>query len=303
MKRVGLMVCMGVLCASAALALTVPEGLDVSQHGAAVTLNNRSVATWWYGCTPTSAGMLMGYYDRNGYAGDTYGNLVAGGVAEAQNNTGPLLNNAIASSGHIADFWTGYGNSGDDPLASGRTVPGQFDCLADFMGTSQDSVSSSDGSTWVYNFTDGSKFHDFDAVGYGVQDASGMYGITEYIDYAGYDTTTAYNQYIDTLGLTYGFSFADYMTEIDAGRGVLLHVVGHTMFGYGYDQATQSVLFHDTWDYNEHSMVWGTSYSGMDMKSVTALELVGGSNVPDGGLTLALLGSALAALASLRRRM
>ena len=27
---------------------------------------------WWYGCSPTSAGMLMGYYDNNGYAGLNY---------------------------------------------------------------------------------------------------------------------------------------------------------------------------------------------------------------------------------------
>ena len=24
---------------------------------------------WWYGCSPTAAGMLMGHYDINGYGG------------------------------------------------------------------------------------------------------------------------------------------------------------------------------------------------------------------------------------------
>lgn len=37
---------------------------------------------WWYGCSPTAAGMLMGYYDINGYAGETYDNLIPGAVAE-----------------------------------------------------------------------------------------------------------------------------------------------------------------------------------------------------------------------------
>jgi len=59
---------------------------------------------WWYGCTATSAGMMMGYYDINGYGGLNYGNLVPGEVAEATtflipNNWNYKVNNIIASQG------------------------------------------------------------------------------------------------------------------------------------------------------------------------------------------------------------
>ena len=33
-----------------------------------VNLNGPSYG-WWYGCSPTSAGMMMGYYDQKGYGG------------------------------------------------------------------------------------------------------------------------------------------------------------------------------------------------------------------------------------------
>jgi hypothetical protein len=240
---------------------------------------------WWYGCSPTSAGMMMGYYDINGYDSLYYNNLVPGGTAETSNyggvdtdgDTDPdlLCNMTIASAVHIADFWTGYGNSGDDPLAEGHS----FNCLADFMGTSQDSVGNSDGSTTFYTYNDGSRFYDTDAVFWGVTAQSGMYGVGEYVSYAGYGTTTLYNQSTDNLGLTYGFSFADYQAEIDAGRVVMIHVTGHSMFGYGYGDSN-TVYLHDTWTEGQHSMTWGGAYSGLGMWGVTVLELTGGSPVP-----------------------
>ena len=44
--------------------------------------SRRPSYVWWYGCAPTSAGMMMGYYDQKGYGGLSYGNLVSGGTAE-----------------------------------------------------------------------------------------------------------------------------------------------------------------------------------------------------------------------------
>jgi len=65
-------------------------------------------------------------------------------------------------------------------------------------------------------------------------------GMSEYFDYAGYGSENPYNfnfftQMTDNLGFTYGFTFDDYVAEIDAGRVVMIHVEGHSMFGYGYD--------------------------------------------------------------------
>ena len=257
--------------------------LQAEHFGAGVTLPSSPDYDWWYGCSPTSAGMMMGYYDINGYGGKDYSNLVAGGTAELSSfgNPGALANSAIASSGHIADFYSdGDGASGDDVDQPFH----DFDCLADFMGTSQDSVGSSNGGTWFYNWTDGARFTAEDAVTEGVWNESGMYGIGEYVDYAGYDTVELYNQYVDTLEKTYGFSYDDYKAEIDAGRTVMIHVTGHSMFGYGYDDTDLNdlkVLLHDTWNAGEHSMTWGGAYSGRDMQSVTVMEISDGDIIPE----------------------
>lgn len=276
-----LVVCFGVSSADANPVLIAEAYGDpvlvAEAYGAGVTLPNSPAYDWWYGCSPTSVGMMLGHYDINGYNGLTYDNLVPGGTAELNSWAGgsPLANAIIASPGHIADFYSGgYLASGDDVAPPHHS----FNSLADFMGTSQDSVSSVNGSTWFYNFVDGSKLYAENVPGYGITDASGMYGIGEYIAYAGYGTAAngLYNQYIDTLGLTYGFSFGDYMAEIDAGRNVIIHIEGHSMFGYGYDAATTEVIFHDTWDQFEHRMTWGGSYSGMGHRGVTVMELTGG---------------------------
>jgi hypothetical protein len=252
---------------------------------------------WWYGCSPTSAGMLMGYYDRNGYGGLSYSNLIPGGVAEA--STFPSTEGtwsyaaqyAIASPGHVADFYGGgYGASGDD-VDAGRS----FDSLADFMGTSQDSIGNPNGSTTFYYYINGAPLPASDLPAYGLQDLDGMYGVGEYIDYAGYSVASLYTQATDNLGLTFGFSFEDYMNEIGAGRAVLLHVQGHTMAGIGYDEFGNIVLY-DTWSPGPHTMAWGGAYSGLGLWGVTVFELAGGTPWPPavpapGAIVLAMMGA------------
>ena len=115
------------------------KAAEIGNYVQGYTLPNAPDYAWWYGCSPTSAGMMMGYYDINGYKGSSYGNLVPGGTAELSTygNPGALVNNIIASAGDIADFYKtppGYGGSGDDNPAPWHA----FNSLADFMGTSQD---------------------------------------------------------------------------------------------------------------------------------------------------------------------
>jgi len=66
---------------------------------------------------------------------------------------------------------------------------------------------------------------------------------------------------------------AEFQAEINAGRPVLIHVIGHTMVGIGYETATNSIYIHDTWDNSVHSMTWGGSYAGMDLYAVTVIHL------------------------------
>jgi hypothetical protein len=85
-------------------------------HQAQTQLSDTSNVDWWYGCSPTAAGMWAGYHDRNGFP-----DLVPNGVAEL--NTFPstdglweyAIQNAIASQDHAGDFYIGgYDASGDD---------------------------------------------------------------------------------------------------------------------------------------------------------------------------------------------
>ncbi len=252
---------------------------------------------WWYGCSPTSVGMIMGYYDVWGYNGITY-DLVLGGTAELNSfgldslyPAGPTLlcNKAIASAGHITDFYISYGDTSPDPLASGRIIPDQFDCLADFMGTSQNNLTSlgegnPDGTTTIWSYEDGTPMTDTDIFnfGYDVYNNSGLYGVIEYIQYCGY-TATGFNQYIQGyLGNTLGFTFVNFMNEIDSGRPVWLHLTGHDIIAYGYDELTQEVLVHDTLNnslYDLWTIPWGNAeftYDGLlyELESVTCLTLL-----------------------------
>ncbi len=245
----------------------------------------------WYGCSPTAAGMLMGHYDRNGYRGWSYAGLVPGAVAEPETFVGPAtgwsarVNHIIASPGHVDDFYRGgVGARGDDV----NPPQHEFDCLADFMGTSQDQAYNANGGTFFWFWTDGTPFTWEHADLLGVTGNSGMYGIYEYIDYAGYDTASLYNQLVpgvanllwpDVEANVLGFTLENYQSEVDAGRPVLLHLENHTMYGYGYVEGTDIINVYDTWSAGGGTMAWGGTYGGLLHYGVTVLELAS-SGVP-----------------------
>jgi hypothetical protein len=241
---------------------------------------------WWYGCSPTAAGMLIGFYDTHGYAGKTYRELVPDAVAEA--STFPSIEGVwdaevqkvIASQRHVNDFYGGGHLSSGDDLPGAPTGP--LDSLADFMGTSQDAYDNVNGGTAFWFRTDGGKLTIADLYGSGDVNAiesSGSYGIYQYFRHAGYgdsnpaDVNWIYNQVADTWGLTLGFSLADYRAEIEAGRVVLLHLENHTVLAYGYDVTTGQLLIHDTATPGAHRIYWGGTYFGYPMFGVTVVDL------------------------------
>lgn len=315
---IGVVVAALLLSASASGAISIPQDVSIWSQSAGGPLPGTTCNyDWWYGCSPTSAGMMMGYYDLNGYQTYTYNNLVPGGSAETNSygggggldfdgDTSPdlLCNKAIASAGHIADFYVaGYGASGDDAAGPYHS----FNSLADFMGTSQDSAGNSNGSTTFYYWSNGAPFTEADAVTYGVTVPSGMYGIGEYVNYAGYDPAVLYNQYIDVLQLTYGFTYAQYQAEIDAGRPVLVHIENHTMCGYGYFQSAAGapmINVYDTWNpggLNPGVLQWGGLYGSAAHYGVTVMELNPGDYIPAPGAML-LGGIGVSFVGWLRRR-
>lgn len=299
------------------LVVSVASATSIAFRSQGAKLSGAPDYHWWYGCSATSAGMMMAYYDIHGYGGLEYDNLVPGGDAELDTYPNTpyqwdyLAQSAIASQGHVDAFYGGgYGASGDDlPRDSS-----DFDSLADFMGTSQDSAGQSNGSTGFNFFTNGARFYADDAYDYGVWDSDGMYGMWEYFDYAGYGSgsgngnTNFFTQLTDNLGLQYGFDFDDYRAEIDAGRVVMLHVDGHSMFGYGYED-DGTVYLHDTWNpQGEHTMMWGGFYDSREMWGVTCFTPTGGTEpgsgvIPEPG-TIFLLGfGLLGLLGAVRKRM
>ena len=115
-------------------------------------------------------------------------------------------------------------------------------------------------------------------VGYGITN-DGTYGRKLFYEARGYTVTDCYSQPTDN-NYAGGFSFAQYKAEIDAGRPVMLNLEGHTIVGVGYNDSGNTVYIHDTWDYNNHTMTWGSSYSGMLLLSVSIVNLQ--ASVPAG---------------------
>ncbi|MGB2820299.1 MAG: C39 family peptidase [Phycisphaerae bacterium] len=264
------------------------EVVEFDKEGAVVQLVGSCNYDWWYGCSPTSAGMLMGYYDRKlTWGGLTYYNLAPGGMAETNsygggggldwnNDPNPDLvcNKAIASSGHIADFW---GADAPQPWH-------QFDSLSDFMGTSMDHYGNGDGSTTWWYRTDGQKTYPSNIITWGNVGNSGMYGMWDYADYRGYGSgnpntdTNFFNQRTDNMSVN-GFTFAEYKAEIDAGRPVVVHVYGHSMLGYGYDDGIDRLYVYDTWKPNGQNpgyFTWGGTYDDRELRGVTCAKMTGG---------------------------
>ena len=263
--------------------------------GAINTLSNVPAFDWSYGCSATSAAMLFGYYDRTGYS-DMYTGPTNGGVCPLDNSIWghtvwpsvtcgecPLSvthngKDGRTIKGHVDDYWIDYGAAGPDPCVGNWTEHTLGDCTGDYMGTNQWKYGSpvaynQDGGTLFYIPNSGDPAYDF--TGYEPTIRDGCHGMRLFAESRGYTVVTNFSQRIKGQGTdpTKGFTFADFQAEIDAGHPVLIQVTGHTMLGYGYDTAGNTIYIHDTWDYSDHTMTWGGTYSGLQHKAVTVIRL------------------------------
>jgi len=250
--------------------------------------------SWSFGCSATSAAMIAGYYDRGSYP-NMYAGPTNGGVMPLDNSSWPdwvdsggdtrhqcplsATHNGLDGRGirgAVDDYWVYYGHGGPDPYeTNGWTEHTLSDCTGDFMKTNRAATGNSDGSTMFYNYNDGSPLTAADMEGYGIDDEDGGYGFKLFYESRGYAVTTMYNQRILGQGTdpTKGFTFAQYKAEIDAGRPVMIHLEGHTMVGVGYDDSSNTMYIHDTWDYNTYTMTWNGTYGGMQHYAVTIVQL------------------------------
>jgi len=258
-------------------------------------LGNVPAFDWSYGCSATSGAMMAGYYDRTGYS-NVYTGPTNGGMCPMDNSVwGHTTYPSITCSecplsathqgkdgretrGHVDDYWIDYNNSDKDPfITNGWPEHTYGDCTGDYMKTNQYNYSNSDGSTTFWFFTDGSATHYYDLEPGGYNNSDGGYGLKLFFESRGYLVTDMYNQYIKGQGTNQnlGFTFDQYKAEIDAGRPVMIHVAGHSMLGFGYDDSTNLVYLHDTWDYSDHTMPWGGTYSYLNLQhyGVTVIRL------------------------------
>ena len=271
------------------IAVGLPEP---NQDEAINVLANVPAFNWSYGCSATSAAMIAGYYDRTGYA-NMYTGPTTGGVMPLDNSSWPdsvdgngdprhecplsATHNGFDGRtirGHVDDYWIAVDNTSPDPFIGNWTEHTYGDCTGDYMKTNQSSFDNHDGSTGFWNDPSGAPLHwdQMEASGYDTDD--GGYGLKLFYESRGYTVSDMYNQYIlGWDGNTQGFTYDQYKAEIDAGRPVMIHVEGHTMVGLGYDDTTNLMYIHDTWDYLDHTMIWGDAYSGMQHMGVTIVQL------------------------------
>jgi parallel beta-helix repeat protein len=267
-----------------ARAVAVPE--PNAQMGIHVLVNIPAF-DWSYGCSATAAAMLFGYYDRTGYSnmytGPTNGGVCpldnsAWGLGECSLSATHMGYDGLAVRGHVDDYWIAYESPGPDPWEGNWTEHTQGDCTADYMGTNQWKYGSPidhnvDGETLFYFEGNGSPVVDYTGSEPTYRD--GCHGMRLFAESRGYSVVTNYSQLIYGYGgNTLGFTFNDYMAEIDAGRPVIIQVEGHSMLGYGYNTTGQVVYIHDTWDHLDHTMSWGSSYSGRQHYGVSVIQLV-----------------------------
>lgn len=245
---------------------------------------------WVFGCTAVSAAMVAAYHDRTGYS-NVYTGPTNGGVMPLNNVWGtwkdrtnatypsnPLIasQNGVdgrTSRGSIDDYWVSSDSTAQDPFITGGWTEHTYGtAIGDYMRTSQSKFNNVDGATSIYNYSSGSApLTCATMANQGLAD--GNLGRMRFYQQRGYEVTTCFNQRTDNA-VSGGFSLAQFKAEIDAGHPVLIHVVGHTMVGYGYDGST--IFIRDTWDNDPshtYTMPWGGYYQNMRMDSVSVLRL------------------------------
>lgn len=226
-----------------------------------VVISNVPSYLWYRGCGPTSAGMILGYYDNMGYEG-----LVDGGATSQTAS----VNSMIASSGHYEDY--------SEPLdyyptlvpdGSQTNVGGchPSDSVADFMETSW----SAAGNYWGWSWSD-----DVDNA------------LTNYVNWKASQYTCS-AQY-RTYNL---FTWERFCGEIGSNRPVvfLVDTDGNggsdhfiAIIGYGTDGPTNLYACYDTYDHNIHWYTFGNMAVGRiyGIHSATFFSIEPVSNCPPG---------------------
>ncbi|MDD5495064.1 MAG: fibronectin type III domain-containing protein, partial [Dehalococcoidia bacterium] len=252
---------------------------------------------WNYGCVPTSAGMVFGYYDQpippwqnftNIYTGQTNNGVCPmedsdiitnsrwhrsdniSGLGECPFSASHMGIDGRTIKGHVDDYWISYNDPGPDPYQIGQWYEHSADSLADFMGTSQAKYSHKDGLTDVYWYPNGDPMYMWDQT---LINPDILLGLRKFTEYRNYKPILHYCQSIQgrSTDPSKGFTFDNYTTEIDQHHPVFI-IVGkphpgvdfafddlHCMVGIGYiNTATEKTIkCYSTFERAYRTMPWG----------------------------------------------
>ncbi len=226
---------------------------------------------WHHGCGPTAVGMVLGYWDINGFYnlvdGDASTQTSAVNAMMSNDNDSPVCNSAFSD--HYRDYSCpedSYPNLQSDKSTTGGAH--LSNCVADFMQTSWSSEGNYYGWSW------------YSAV---------PYSLTLYVNLV----APEYNA-IATNYTYYSFSFEDYKSEIDAGKPIVLLVdtdgngsTDHFVTGIGYDDSNNEYCIYNTWDHSVHWFDWRELNSGntWGIYGVTTFEITILTDTDNDGVT------------------
>lgn len=259
---------------------------------------------WWFGCGPTAATMLAGYYDGLDVGGtQPWANLIPGDASrqtwEVNNSIasygtapdgtpayyacdeygpGNPANNTPASlgTGHIGDY-SMFNNIDDSAYATplrdlSDINPGmahESDSMADFMGTSFSSLGLQLGGSWPDHM---------------------VTGIEDYFAFRGYTADARLEDWTSTeydpgSGQTLDL-WQQFMRAIDAGQPVVMGVdsngdtwADHAIVGTGYDAVGMRYQCYNTWTNQAVWYDWRTpdtydwSYTSFGVDSVIFVDV------------------------------
>lgn len=207
---------------------------------------------WFGGCFGTAAGIVMGYWDRNGFP-DFYTGPTAGGVAPMDSFGRNQAIYALWASkagwdgrpgdkpGHQDDYFIAYDSTDPDPYLTAGRPEHEPDCLGDFIGMSQNKwqnmAGECDGNVDSYCFVywdqSGARRHNYipgpEAGLPSLDFASGLLAWTAWRG-AEADVFTQFVDFNPTVQAGEGFTYRDLIAEIEAGYPVIAHLQDYTKY-------------------------------------------------------------------------
>jgi hypothetical protein len=212
-------------------------------------MSGTAIYYWYYGCSPTSGGMLIAWWDTIGGRP----NLYYGDASVWDSGTQSM----VASAEDIA-------SGAARGMTYGSYLGHAPNCIADFMKTNNGGTSDAYEAIGLVNFAF------WDNLATPIDESYHSTALVKTVPFAG-------------GGLTWGA----YTAEIDAGRPVLINILrydgsslyGHTVFAYGYEtyNGLNWYAVHDTWGEtdaqgNNDGSYWNIAGANVDNRLVNGVE-------------------------------